>query len=322
MTKPVGKNALIEGFLDRVSVRPSVPVLFEGNPGSAKTSFLEEYAEKRGLPIVKLLASTLDETDIGGVMVADHEKKRAAQWSPDWYDMLCPDNGHGGRGILFLDELNCGRKEVLDTMLTLVCSRHLPNGDPLGEGVMIIAAQNDSTQCDNYELSPAMRNRFMHVDHGISEEQWFAWVNNDDPGMVSRPLQPFTTLAQYTKWLREKPEHDEDKKILVRESIKLNLKFCTGKKIMDNYSPCTPRSLFNLMYWTESAHNMIQWVEAFCPKEVLTIFKSVKVAAFRTAGNAPFDGSRETVDAGLDELEKAQKQRKVQGRIKNQAAKT
>jgi MoxR-like ATPase len=179
----MSKTNQFEWFLDRSIRKPHVPIAFVGDPGTGKTAQVEKWAKRRGLPMVKLLASTLEESDVAGIVVRDGD--HAKTLSPQWYLSL-KDNP----GVLFLDEINTCRKEVADTLLTLVCSRHLPNGDRLHDGVLIIAAMNDHEQCDNYELSPAMRTRFMWIKH---EKRWYHLYsllreNLDDCKCVPLPI--------------------------------------------------------------------------------------------------------------------------------------
>ena len=303
-----------EWFMDRAISRPHVPVAFVGNPGTGKTSQIEKWAARRELQLVKLLASTLDETDVAGIVVRDGD--HAKTLSPQWYLQL-----KDTPGILFMDELNCCRKEVADTLLTLVCSRHLPNGDKLHDGVLIVAAMNDHEQCDNYELSPAMRTRFMWIKHELPITQWLTWfIGCRETSNEHNTVPAQRTMPEWLSWFQSDAYHDADKKALLRDAVALKLKFDDEQQYVDKQLPTTPRGLFNLAYWTDSATEMIQWARAFVDDEAADILKSVNYTAYTGVANSVFT-HRKTVAGNPQEathLETKKKTlRKIQDAVTN-----
>lgn len=307
--------SIIPLLLERIAARPSVPVLIESDPGQGKTFIIEEWAAQHGLPLVKLLASTMDETDIAGIIVHDKNTNSATTVSPDWYQKLKPDNGYGGRGILFCDELNTARKEVADTLLTLVCSRHLPNGDRLGDGVMIVAAQNDAKQCDNYELSPAMRTRFMKCGHAAKPMEWLQWFVGKQHSLDTL-LPPYQTLKEWLAWFHSDPDNGADKKALVTAAIKeKGLSFDSGDDFVKKDLPTTPRGLTNLAYWTSSAAEMLQWAQGFVSPETATILKSVDSSVYHNVGNSIFANKGKQKAVSAEESAKVQAQAAVHNKI-------
>ncbi len=298
-------------LLDRVAEKPHVPLAIVGDPGSGKTSQIEQWAKERNLPCVKLLTSTLDETDVAGIMVRDGDNAKTL--SPNWINQL------QDRGILFLDELNCGHKEVVDTLLTLICSRHLPNGDKLGEGVMIVAAMNDAEQCDNYELSPAMRTRFMWVVHTMPMNKWAAWFlgNQHKNTRIPAPtaLPKYQTMEDWLAWFQADPEHGADKKALLTEAIKLGLVFDEGKQYVDKQTPTCPRGLTNLFYWTRNAYEAVQWAPAFIDDAAVNVLRSVNVASYRNVGNSIFNNGRAKQAVSTAEEDKLSAQQSIISKI-------
>ena len=61
----------MKNILNKALKNPLVPIAFEDLPGHAKTSRIESFAKANNLPLVKLLASSMDETDIAGIYVKD-----------------------------------------------------------------------------------------------------------------------------------------------------------------------------------------------------------------------------------------------------------
>jgi MoxR-like ATPase len=227
------KEHFIEMILKRSADTPEIPLAFISSPGMGKSQIVEDYARSNKLPLVKLLTSTLNEDDIAGIVVSTAVKVlkqdddgnvcmvpsvdgSAKTLSPSWLKVL--ENG----GILFMDELNAGRKEVQDTLLTLIQSRHMPNGDKLHPHVRIIACMNDYVQCNNYCMSPAMRNRFAWFQVKPNISQWLSWLKSK----VHAEVYAFMTAA-----------------------FKRGMQFSDDKAFMKDEENLftTPRSLFNLI---------------------------------------------------------------------------
>lgn len=294
-------------LLDRVAVKPSVPIAIKGDSGVGKTSEIESWAKRHGMPCVKLLTSTMDETDCAGIVVRDGDGARTL--SPSWIKQL------QGRGVLFLDELNCGRKEVVDTLLTLVGSRQLPNGDKLGDGVMIIAAMNDAQIYDNYELSPAMRTRFMWVQREADAVQWADWLFNGDKTESGGELPEFQTLEQWLRWFRSAPENGADKKSLIKGAIHLGLRFDAGQEFAEKERPTCPRALTNLLYWAVDAADVVCWAPAFIDNEAVELLRSVGKTSALDTGNAVWGQKRKQSKKSDAESKKLEDKKTLMGRI-------
>ena len=263
------------------------------------TQQIESWAKQHNLPCVKLLASTLDQTDVAGIIVRDGNNAKTL--SPDWINKLTD------RGVLFLDELNTAIKEVQDALLTLICSRHLPNGEKLGDGVMIIAAMNDADQCDNYELSPAMRTRFMWIKHAMPMSKWASWflgTGRSSRTITNATLPAFQTQDEWLEWFQAEPEHDADKKALLTEAMKGGLTFDVGNAYVEKETATCPRGLTNLFYWCRNAYEAVYWAPAFVSDEAANILRSVNVTAYKNVANSVFQNKRKQVDVSDEEAEK------------------
>ncbi len=268
----------IQQVLNNQASHPHIPVAFIGNPGSGKSQIVEQWCETKKKPCVKLLASTMDTTDIAGIIVSTTSKKivrldgeltiqtdgdgAAKTLTPEWADTLREG------GVLFLDEVNCAIKEVQDTLLTLVCSRHFPNGEKLHPSVQIVAAMNDSIQCNNYTLSPAMRNRFAWFEFEPSVKQWFNWARK---------------------------QLDDDFNTFLFSAIEQGLKFSANRDFMDDTQMlfCTPRSLWNCIEWSDkSIKPFLSNMDNFLPKHTTTLFRAAGKTAISDRSNAVFERLR------------------------------
>ncbi len=140
-----------------------IPVLLWGRPGVGKSSFIEGLAGPE-LTVTTLIASIHDPTDFSGLPFLEGGRVRYA--TPEWVDQfrLTTD------GILFLDELSTAPPSVQSALLRVVFERKVGFAD-LPDGVRIVAAANPpDLMVGGWELSPPLRNRFVHLQWDISEE--------------------------------------------------------------------------------------------------------------------------------------------------------
>ena len=143
-----------------------VAVFLWGPPGSGKSSAIRRVAEERNYRLTEMTPSILDPTDLLGLPYQVGESTRYA--APDWLaDILrAPEERH----LIFLDELNLAPPAVTNACLRLVLERaaHTAQFPP---GVRFAGAGNDPSQVPTAQfLSPAMANRFAHVEwEGLSD---------------------------------------------------------------------------------------------------------------------------------------------------------
>lgn len=290
---------MLTPLFNRCAYKNSVALALIGAPGHGKTALIEEWCRVNKRPLVKLLASCLDETDVAGVMVPRGE--RAVTLSPNWVDEL------GENGVLFCDELNTSRREVQDTLLTIIQSRHMPNGEKLPKGVMIVAAMNPAEMCDNYEMSPAMRTRFMWCKYSYGINKFVAWFTGQNVSTISASkYQAPTDHQTFDEWLslfRESSEFEADKKALLFEAVKLGLDFTPDLDFADKDHATCPRNLANLTYWTRNASEMVQFAPAFIDEKEVNILKSVPMTCYKNVGNSIFKNTRKQTEQGEAENE-------------------
>ena len=161
---PTGARALLIALATPSPQGPvGIPVLLWGRPGVGKSSFIEGL-EREDLRITTLIASIHDPTDFSGLPVFDEGTVRYAV--PEWVRAFDPD----GDGILFLDELSTAPPSVQAALLRVVFERRV-GFHRLPDGVRIVAAANPpDLMVGGWELSPPLRNRFVHLQWDISPE--------------------------------------------------------------------------------------------------------------------------------------------------------
>ena len=158
-----------------------IPVLLWGRPGVGKSSFIEGLAAA-DLPVTTLIASIHDPTDFSGLPVLEDGRVRYA--IPRWVDDFADD----GDGILFLDELSTAPPSVQSALLRVVFERKV-GFHPLPPGVRIVAAANPpDLMVGGWELSPPLRNRFVHLNWDVPTDLYVrslttGWASGALPGV-------------------------------------------------------------------------------------------------------------------------------------------
>ena len=140
-----------------------IPVLLWGKPGVGKSSFVEGL-DAPDFPVTTLIASIHDPTDFSGLPILEEGKVRYA--TPQWVDSF----DETGSGLLFLDELSTAPPSVQSALLRVVFERRVGFHE-LPAGVRIVAAANPpDLMVGGWELSPPLRNRFLHLNWDIGTD--------------------------------------------------------------------------------------------------------------------------------------------------------
>lgn len=100
-----------------------INVLFTGPAGTGKTARIKAWARKNKINLVKTIAGTMDETDLGGVPVASLADGVAVKLSTTQFDSL----GSEPDSVLFLDEWNRAPRAVRATLLNLIQDHEIPD---------------------------------------------------------------------------------------------------------------------------------------------------------------------------------------------------
>lgn len=137
-----------------------IPVLVWGRPGVGKSSFIESL-ETEECKVRTMIASIYDPTDFSGLPI--YEEKSVKYASPEWTDEFNDFKS----GILFLDELSTCPPSVQAALLRVIFERTV-GFKKLPDHVRIIAAANPpDLTLGGWDLSPPMRNRFVHIQWDI-----------------------------------------------------------------------------------------------------------------------------------------------------------
>ena len=145
-------------------------IMLTGRHGIGKSQILTHYFESKGMRVVALfLGQMSDPGDLLGLPTKDEVTGKTAFMPPYWFPV------DGQPVVLFLDELNRARPEILQTVMDLVLNRKLA-GRLLPEGSRIISACNDGDEYQLTDLDPALVSRFNIYTFRPSVEEWLLWA--------------------------------------------------------------------------------------------------------------------------------------------------
>ena len=145
-------------------------IMLVGNHGIGKSEILTEFFREKGMPVVALfLGQMADPGDLIGLPTKDEKTGKTEFMPPYWFPV------DGKPIVLFLDELNRARPEILQTVMDLALNRKLA-GKYLPEGSRIISAVNAGDQYQLTDLDPALVSRFNIVNFKPTAEEWLLWA--------------------------------------------------------------------------------------------------------------------------------------------------
>ncbi len=155
-------------------------LMLVGKHGIGKSEILTHYFERLGIPVNTLfLGQMSDPGDLIGLPRLDETTGKTVFMPPYWF----PTDGQPI--VLFLDELNRARPEVLQTVMDLTLNRKLA-GRALPEGSRLIAAVNDGEEYQLTDLDPALVSRFNIYTFRPSAQEWLLWASTNqlDPRVI------------------------------------------------------------------------------------------------------------------------------------------
>jgi len=146
-------------------------ILLIGKHGIGKSQILTSYYDKKKMPVVPLfLGQMSDPGDLIGLPQKDMDTGQTVFMPPYWWPM---DNKPI---VLFLDELNRARPELLQSVQDLALNKTLA-GRPLPEGSRIISAINAGDEYQLTDLDPALVSRFNIYEFVPGVNDCIAWAH-------------------------------------------------------------------------------------------------------------------------------------------------
>ncbi len=148
-------------------------IMLMGKHGIGKSQILEQFFTARGCKVVTLfLGQMSDPGDLIGIPRKNETTGKTEFLPPYWFPT------DGSPVVLFLDELNRARPEVLQTIMDLALNRKLA-GKSLPEGSRIISAVNNGDEYQLTELDPALVSRFNIYEFVPGTDEWLSWAGKE-----------------------------------------------------------------------------------------------------------------------------------------------
>lgn len=149
-------------------------IMLVGKHGIGKSQILTRYYQSKGMPVIPLfLGQMSDPGDLIGLPHKDTDTKRTEFMPPYWWPI------DHQPVVLFLDELNRARPELLQSVHDLALNRTLA-GKELPEGSVVISAVNAGDEYQLTDLDPALLSRFNIYEFVPSVEDWIRWARKNE----------------------------------------------------------------------------------------------------------------------------------------------
>lgn len=143
-------------------------IMLVGRHGIGKSEILTEYYENKGLRVIPLfLGQMSDPGDLIGL--PEKNNGRMEFIPPYWFPI------DDKPIVIFLDELNRARPEILQAVMDLTLNRSLA-GHVLPKGSRIIAAINEGEEYQLTTLDPALVSRFNIYEFRPTVQEWLLWA--------------------------------------------------------------------------------------------------------------------------------------------------
>lgn len=172
-------------------------IMLAGRHGIGKSEILTQYFAKRGMNVIALfLGQMSDPGDLIGL--PDKSGEKTVFRPPYWFPL------DGKPIVLFLDELNRARPEVLQTIMDLALNRKLA-GRELPAGSRIIAAVNEGEEYQLTDLDPALVSRFNIFRFEPSVSEWLLWAKAN-----KLDYRVINFITENQQWLDKDPNMNEN----------------------------------------------------------------------------------------------------------------
>lgn len=149
-------------------------IMLVGKHGIGKSRILEEFYSSKNCKVVTLfLGQMSDPGDLIGLPEKNEKTGKTDFMLPYWFPL------DDKPVVLFLDELNRARPEVLQTIMDLALNRKLA-GKSLPKGSRIISAVNNGDEYQLTDLDPALVSRFNIYEFSPTVNDWLKWAEKSN----------------------------------------------------------------------------------------------------------------------------------------------
>ena len=160
---------------------PEQNLMLIGRHGIGKSQIVTQFFRTQGERVVTFfLGQMSDPGDLIGLLYKDEKTGHSEFLPPYWWPL------DGTSIVLFLDELNRARPEILQSVMDLTLNRTLA-GKTLPPGSRVISAINEGDEYQLTDLDPALVSRFNLYEFSPTVEDWLVWANAHqvDPRVIN-----------------------------------------------------------------------------------------------------------------------------------------
>lgn len=154
-------------------------IMLAGKHGIGKSQIITKYFESKGMKVVSLFLGQLaDPGDLIGLPDRNSTSGRTRFLPPEWFPL-----DENTPVVLFLDELNRARPEILQAVMDLTLNKTIA-GHHLPKGSCILSAVNLGDEYQLTDLDPALVSRFNIYEFKPEVSEWLIWARKS--GIDSR----------------------------------------------------------------------------------------------------------------------------------------
>ena len=156
--------------------QPNVPFI-HSQPGVGKSSLVAQHAKKHGLDLMDVRLPQFESVDIRGVPVPDLNNMITRWLPPEFFPFKGSKQFEGTSGILFFDEFNRARPDVMSAAFQLILDRRIGNHVLLDSWHMVAAGNfGEKDNTDVMTMDAATKNRFIHFYVDVEVDPWVKWA--------------------------------------------------------------------------------------------------------------------------------------------------
>lgn len=159
----------------RIGMKSGVSVWIWGPHGQGKSDLVKQVAQEEGMECIDIRAALTEAGDWMGLPYVTRNDKgqEIMKFAPSPFLPIDPNS----RGILFLDELNRARPDVLNCVFQLALDKKIGSHYTLPKGwYVVVAANPDDSDYQVTATDPALIGRFCHVHLTPTVAEWIDYA--------------------------------------------------------------------------------------------------------------------------------------------------
>jgi hypothetical protein len=169
--RPAQLSILLDREFDSTLKAQHTPVMLWGPPGIGKSQLVAQAAARHGVTVIDIRLSQMEPSDLRGIPF------RSGAWVEWAIPSLLPHaERHGGRGFLFLDEINAAPPSVSAAAYQLILDRRLGLYQVPPGWVIVAAGNRQGDRGVTYTMPAPLANRFSHYEVELHLDDWVAWA--------------------------------------------------------------------------------------------------------------------------------------------------